>query len=155
MVVDLINRIFKDNNEIIENLYIGCHDTVKKYSNNFDVIINVTPNIPFYGTNKYKYRIPVLDNLSMSSCISLFLYSKRIIPIIHKHLQHKSKVLVHCRAGMQRSATLVAIYLMMYYNMSLDGSIKYIKNKRTIAFLLFPHFFHTLHMVESFKKHYI
>ena len=155
MVVSFINKIFKDNNLVIDNLYIGCHETVKKYSDNFDVIINVTPNIPFYGNNKYKYRIPVLDNLSMSSCISLFLYSLKILPLIHKHLKNKNKVLIHCRAGMQRSATLIAIYLMIYHNMSMYGSIRYIKNKRPLAFILFPHFLHTLHMIESFKKHYI
>ena len=45
-----------------------------------------------------------------------------------------SAVLVHCAAGMQRSAASVAMYLIAVQNITTDQAISFIQSKRPIAF---------------------
>ena len=50
------------------------------------------------------------------------------------HLDRNEGVLVHCRAGMQRSATVVALYLMKKYKMNFESTKNLIRGKRCVAF---------------------
>jgi protein-tyrosine phosphatase len=43
-------------------------------------------------------------------------------------------VLVHCLSSMQRSCTIILLYLLKYYNMTPQMAIEYIRKKRRIAF---------------------
>lgn len=42
-----------------------------------------------------------------------------------------SKVLVHCKMGISRSASVVIAYAMKAFNMSLDEALNLVKKKRT------------------------
>ena len=54
---------------------------------------------------------------------------------IDKHVMKGINVLVHCHAGMQCSATMVAVYLMVKYGCdNIDNVIFFIKSHRPIAF---------------------
>jgi hypothetical protein len=72
---------------------------------------------------------------------------KKIVPIIHEHLSKGRNILVHCMAGMQRSAIIVLAYLYQYYfghvpstdntctpTFRMNRSISYLKSKRSIVF---------------------
>jgi protein-tyrosine phosphatase len=64
---------------------------------------------------------------------------KQALPIainfIHQKRDIEGKnVLVHCHAGMQRSATIIIGYLCRYYRLSLNQSINHILSKRKVAF---------------------
>lgn len=52
---------------------------------------------------------------------------------IHRHRETGGGVLVHCMAGMSRSVSMVAAYLVRYQQMSLYDAIKVIKIGRPIA----------------------
>lgn len=45
----------------------------------------------------------------------------------------KGKVLIHCRAGVSRSVTIAAAYLLYYSNSNTEEVLSYIKKKRPIA----------------------
>ena len=81
-----------------------------------------------------KYRIPIHDNLSKESNIGLIKYFDEAYNIIDKELKNNNGVLIHCRAGVQRSATLTALYLMKKRGIKSEEAKKYIKSKRCIAF---------------------
>lgn len=58
----------------------------------------------------------------------------KVVPIIHKYIQEGHNVLVHCVAGVQRSASIVAMYLMKYYGFNLEDSVKFIRSRRPVSF---------------------
>ncbi len=138
-----------DYHEIIPNLYLGNAIAAEKYSNNFDIIINVTPNIPFYSKSTKNIRISVNDDLTNNSNLILAVESEKILPYLNEYLKNKKKVLIHCRAGMQRSATLVASYLIRYKNYDIEKAKSVIKNKRSIAFVPYTNFNKTLSLIYN------
>jgi len=121
--------------EIITNLWIGDHKD--SLDNNFlkdkgiNVIINATRNLPFYETNTIKQiRVPVDDEVGpkqMECNEKMFFFLTPIVNQIHKFLLMGKKVLVHCRKGRQRSATIICAFLMKYGKMKymdLEGLLK-------------------------------
>ena len=102
-------------NEIIKNLWLG--DAISSLDTNFhdkhkiNVVVNCTKNLGFSDDILYKYRIPVDDNLQADQLIIMIDYIKKIVPIINEHLNKDRCILVHCAAGMQRSAIVVLSYL--------------------------------------------
>ena len=123
--------------EILPNLWIGNKDIIKesefKKRNNICCVINCTTNLPFYG-NQYKYRIPVNDDLTKTMNKLMFSYFNEATILIHKFLKQRKGVLVHCHAGIQRSASVVAAYIMKYGNLNLNMTIDLIQSKRNICF---------------------
>lgn len=53
---------------------------------------------------------------------------------INDSMNSDGNILVHCRAGMSRSSTIVIGYIMYTKNSSLRDTIIFIKNKREIVF---------------------
>jgi protein-tyrosine phosphatase len=60
-------------------------------------------------------------------------------------------MLVHCAAGMQRSAACVAMFLMATRNMTPDQAIAFIKERREIAFHPSANFYQSM---EGFYRAY-
>lgn len=133
-------------NEIIPNLIVGNAATAKN-SDQFDLIINCTKNIN-YNTNATTLRIPI-DDLPEDSDI-LLSYLPNVTEKIHKFITKNKKVLVHCSMGVSRSCTVVAAYLIRYYNVkTIDELISFIKEKRKEAFFAEVRFRRVL---EKFKS---
>jgi protein-tyrosine phosphatase len=78
----------------------------------------------------------------------------QLVEDIHYHISKNNKVLVNCYAGRQRSAAVVACYLIKYANYEFDTAdskkevvdkcIKYIQMKRPVAFTPRPNFYNTI-----------
>jgi protein-tyrosine phosphatase len=67
-------------------------------------------------------------------------------------LEHKKgPVLVHCHAGMQRSACVVAMYLIAINGLKVEEAIAYIKQRRPIAFTPGVNF---LKAIQGFENTY-
>jgi protein-tyrosine phosphatase len=152
--LNLLNSNYNNYDMILNNLYLGNSvsagkDTIDSLG--ISLVINATQDIPFYSNNTYNVRVPVNDDLAPTSIVLMANYMRKVLPIMKRYLNDNKKVLVHCRAGMQRSAAIVAAYLMTYYNMSVYDAIDFVKSKRSIAFFPGPNFLHTLEIVDKRK----
>jgi protein-tyrosine phosphatase len=114
-------------NEIIPGLWLGNFKSAIDISflqnEKIDFILNCTKNTPFFQDIYNKglvrnlkhietYRIPVNDNLQEEDFITMETYLKIVLPIlVHKYIHEKKHILIHCQAGKQRSAIVVAALL--------------------------------------------
>jgi len=123
--------------EIIPNLFIGNYRS-PEYSTQFDLIVNCTKHLPITFLNTI--RISVDDHPSETRSLIKHVRESNVLEKIHQSLFDNKKVLVHCHAGMQRSCAVVAFYLLKYYNTTPEEVIRYIREKRSIAFQPEPTF---------------
>lgn len=126
-------------NKVFKNLYIGNSVNILNENfinkHNIKLIINCSQRLPFIKKkNICKYRIPVKDDLSSRTNLILFKNLDKTGYLINLYLKNNKGVYVHCVAGMQRSATIIAGYLMKYKNLSKEDAIKYLKRKRMQVF---------------------
>jgi protein-tyrosine phosphatase len=124
--------------EIVPGIWLGnakaASDNKWLKDKNISVVFNATKDIPFLPLIKKQYRIPVDDNLQADEIRNMTLWSHEAV---YKILQEHNKgnaILIHCYAGMQRSAALVAMYLIATKGMSWQQTIAYIQDIRPIAF---------------------
>lgn len=167
---NIYNTLFVSANLIIPHIWLGniyaAHDYDFIIQNNIDIIINCTADYPFISHDNLKssnvdnilidnlsnrkislIRIPVYDSLLEKDIILMEQYFKIIIPYICHAYTNKKNILIHCYAGKQRSAIVVAAFLYAMYLQGLPGFqgvnfdfsnykkvFKYIVNKRPQAF---------------------
>jgi len=138
--------------EILPGLWLGnaeaSQDTAFLKNKNIDAVFNCTKNLPFIHSVKRKYRLPVDDNLKEEEIRNMELMSFEVIyKVIHEYKQ--GPILVHCAAGMQRSAAVVAMFLIATKGMKTDEAIKYIRERRPIAFQPGPNFLKSIKGFEA------
>jgi dual specificity MAP kinase phosphatase len=123
--------------------------------NKIHAVFNCTKDLPFHSSVNRRFRVPVDDNLRQEEIRNMELWSFETIYKLTK--EHKQgNVLVHCYAGMQRSAAVVAMYLIAKYGMTKEQVIPFIKGKRSVAFWPFVNFEKSIHgFQESYEKNII
>jgi dual specificity MAP kinase phosphatase len=123
--------------------------------NKIHSVFNCTKDLPFHSSVNRRFRVPVDDNLRQEEIRNMELWSFETIYKLTK--EHKQgAVLVHCYAGMQRSAAVVAMYLIAKYGMTKEQVIPFIKGKRSVAFWPFVNFEKSIHgFQESYEKNII
>ena len=128
--------------KIIENLYLGNQysttiikriDTIVSIGCNSKAN-NITNNITNKNTNKNtnkitNYKISVRDKKSTD----LTPHLDNVTDYINEELNKKHKVLVHCKAGINRSTAFVLAYLCKYEKMSIEDAKKILSIKRPIV----------------------
>jgi len=121
--------------EVLEHLYVGNMQDSECVVD-FGLIVNCTKNIPFSSKSSSckLIRVDVDDDGNPKSTWDLYNEFETVIPIIDAVIASNQDVLVHCFAGIQRSCTTVAAYLMSKKNMSAIESVRFLKEKREIAF---------------------
>ena len=148
-------------NEIIPRIFLGNVDASKDRDflirNNISVIVNCTKDLPnvyeplflhdseenapedvkawIYKNTIQYYRIAVDDN-SREEEIQLFEREcKKVLgPVLQEYKAGKS-ILIHCLAGSQRSASFVAIWMMILFQRRFEEIKDYIVERRNQAFL--------------------
>jgi hypothetical protein len=105
----------KSVNPIINGLYLGDHTVTSDPSIlealRIKLVINVTADIPVWHSCEV-YQIQVDDTVEAED--TLFWFAPEAVRRIHQCLSSNQAVLVHCRAGISRSATVVACYLLQH-----------------------------------------
>ena len=61
-----------------------------------------------------------------------------VVDFIHKRITSNEPVMVHCLAGMGRTGTILACYLVKYQNMSADEAIQKIREERSGSIQSYP-----------------
>lgn len=90
-------------------------------------LINTSP--AFYKHVGIKFHgVEALDHV----CFHLDNYFEEAANFIQDGVESKGKVLVHCRAGISRSATLVLAFLMLKKNLSVQEALRTVRSKRAI-----------------------
>ncbi|CAM4669163.1 unnamed protein product [Leuciscus chuanchicus] len=99
---------------------------------NIGFVVNVTTHLPLYhldtGLVRYK-RLPATDNSKQN----LRQYFEEVFEFIEEAHQCGRGVLVHCQAGVSRSATIVIAYLMKHTLMTMTDAYKYVRGRRPIV----------------------
>lgn len=130
--------------EIIPGLWIGSEGDSRDRSffkkHDIGLVVNATANIPIkdMGPDVKAYRIPVDDSPDENE--TMLKHLPIVVMAIDDVLEHGNGVLVHCRAGMQRSAAVVAAYLMWKRGMTANDAFDYINKKKHETFWPVPTF---------------
>ncbi|XP_039292990.1 protein phosphatase Slingshot isoform X3 [Nilaparvata lugens] len=117
--------------EIFPHVYLGSEwnasnlDELNK--NGVCHILNVTREIDNFFPGMFDYlNIRVYDDEKTD----LLLHLENTFKYITKAQKEGSKVLVHCKMGVSRSASVVIAYAMKAYNWDLKKAIEYVQKKR-------------------------
>lgn len=118
-------------NRIVERLFLGNIRSISKVK--FDGVVSVmieTPKLLTECDNSYKIMVIQVNDTVEDDIKSHFDKSAQFIENI---LSTGGTVLVHCKVGASRSATIVIAYLMRYKKMSLLDAHKLVKSERSIV----------------------
>lgn len=117
--------------EVLPGLWIGNQASSQNVkwldSKGIKTVINATKHLPFVG-GRVGIRIPVNDpgpfnDLNQEDVATMYRALPCAVDMLH-HSLGKGAVLVHCHAGMQRSAAVITGYLAKYYFHNLDNPAK-------------------------------
>lgn len=116
---------------ILPNLYIGnkCDAfSIEFMTERPTVIINCAKEIP-----KSPFCIDYLHlELEDTHTQKLYPYFPIANAFIDKHITAGTRVLVHCLAGISRSASIVIGYIMYRYNLTWEQAYERVKSNRSI-----------------------
>lgn len=125
-------------NQIIRGLYITNYesaiDSNKLLRYNIKTVINCTNKNDKTTLNINYLQIPIDDPPSTKDINFINRNFMQIVDYIDAAIMRDENVLVHCVMGSQRSATIVAVYLMAKFRVGYMDAITYIKSKRSICF---------------------
>jgi protein-tyrosine phosphatase len=131
-----------DADEIIPRLWLGNRRAAANMEwlqmNNINVVMNCSKDIPFADDTEVVrrriYRIPIDDSLRDRDIDYLTTASEEVALTLLREYKSGAQILVHCAAGMQRSAASVAIFLMTLNHWPAEYTVNYICSIRPIAF---------------------
>lgn len=118
--------------EIMPGLFLGGEDTSTNMANlkekHIDIIINVSECIPNCFESDFTYhRIPISDK----PCVDIRKYFDETFEILNDAIINGKTVLVHCQAGISRSASIVIAYIMKKNKINMNDSYKFVQMKRS------------------------
>jgi rhodanese-related sulfurtransferase len=127
-----------DAHEIIPGIWLGnrraaLNDKWLK-EKNITVVFNASKDIAFSPKIQKQYRIPVDDNLQAEEIRNMTLWSHEVVYKLMKEHNQGNTILLHCAAGMQRSAAIMAMYLIATKGMTWNQAIPFVQGIRPIAF---------------------
>ncbi|XP_030416441.1 dual specificity protein phosphatase 8 isoform X1 [Gopherus evgoodei] len=117
---------------ILPHLYLGSQKDVLNKDlmtrNGISYVLNASNSCPKpdFICDSHFMRIPVNDNY----CEKLLPWLDKSIEFIDKAKVSSCQVIVHCLAGISRSATIAIAYIMKTMGMSSDDAYRFVKDRR-------------------------
>ena len=125
-------------NEVVPGIWLGNKLAAKDgqflKDAGITTVFNCTKDLPFHDSIKKRYRIPVDDNLDPKEIENMYLWAPEAIVAMVREYKKGERILVHCHAGMQRSAALLTMALMAMMHLPSREVIPLVRKKRPIAF---------------------
>jgi len=119
--------------EIVPKLYLGDYSSASKRDalkeRGVTHILNCARIARNWFPEEFKYRHLQIDDHQMEDILVHFDSSIAFI----KDALRNGGVLVHCMAGISRSATVVMAYLIKCEKMTLDEALQHVKQKRAVV----------------------
>lgn len=119
--------------EIEPGLYLSNYERAFNWDYKVDqsyTIFNCTEDLDhIVSSNIENYRLPIGDYLCDESVNELVFNIPKFVRIIERDLQQGKTVIIHCRMGVSRSATLMTAYLIWKHKMSVDDAIALVREK--------------------------
>ena len=142
--------------EIIPGIWLGnrvaAADAHWLRDNRIEVVFNCTKDLPFKKDyNCHRYRLPVDDNLDPVEINNMGKWAAEAVSKAYLEWGAGRPMLIHCFAGRQRSAAVVAMLLIVILEKSNDEIMNYIRAKRPVAFFPSPNF---LPAIQKFETDY-
>jgi len=97
-------------------------------------VFNCTKDFPFSPHIKRQYRVPVDDNLRKEELDNMHAWAPEIVTKVLREYNAGHTILIHCHAGKQRSAAVLAMTLIAKTRQSADAAMAYIQQRRPVAF---------------------
>ena len=116
---------------IYENLWITCGGTAREFDflreNEITHVLNCAEEEPMYYPNHVTaIHIPLTDDVDPLA-IDQIIQGAQILAV---WMNTKSNVIVHCKAGISRSVTVVLAWLIIYKNYTYDEAFRFVQSKR-------------------------
>jgi atypical dual specificity phosphatase len=141
-------------NEILPRLWLGnikaSADTDFLQQHHINAVFNCTKDLPFASLPTRKYRLAVDDNLEDVEIRNMELWAPEAVLLAIDEYNKGGRILVHCFAGAQRSAAVVAMMLIVLKNIHADEAIAFVKSRRSVAFFPGVNFRRAIHAFDSY-----
>lgn len=128
-----------DADEIVPRVWLGNRfaalDGDWLSENEINTVFNCTKDIAFHKSIENRFRVPVDDNLEAVEINNMTKWSPEIAYKILREYKAGKNILVHCAAGMQRSAAAMVFFLITLTGEKAPKLMSMIRKKRPIAFV--------------------
>lgn len=136
-------------NQVTNGLWVGDANASINCSflklNRITLIVNCTKNIACQFKHVKYIRIPIKDpgpnnDINQRDVSLLAQFLPHIVDAIYQEIIRGGNVLVHCRAGVQRSAAVATAFLLKYHEKSngsplkVNEAVSTVLNQRPVAF---------------------
>jgi protein-tyrosine phosphatase len=128
--------------EILPKLYLSSFASIDTSDDDL-FIVNCTKDLPMKHSNNY--RISVNDDLCDASFKIMYESFTDVVDIIDINLKNNKTVIVHCFAGIQRSAAVICAYLMIH-GYTLEDAILFMRQKKPDVFI------GSINFIDSLQK---
>lgn len=135
--------------EVLPNLYLGDSESLKYKSQlGIESQINCQRDLMFIGTHT-EYVHNIKKNIEQYELVKMFEYLTESIAFINKMILKDKPILVYCQNANQKSATVIAAYLIKYGKVDTDTAIKMIRSKNYSSFFPNIDYYKSLKMIEN------
>lgn len=142
--------------EILPGIWLGnaiaASDNDWIMRNRISVIFNCTKDIPFSASARcitQRYRLPVDDNLQLTEIDNMTAWAAEAVLKAYYAWSAGNRVLIHCYAGRQRSAAIVAMLVILLLGKTMEEAMVFIRQKRPVAFFPAANFARAIQKFET------